>query len=83
MTDRREAADLSASTRFSGRRWLFLLAACALCWNAASPAGSGEVSLRASQVGYCPDDPKNAVAFATDDFDGTFRVLDADSGQAV
>ena len=40
-------------------------------------------SCAATQVGYCPGEPKSAVAFASGDFDRTFRVVEADSDQAV
>lgn len=83
MTCSRKGNDLSTLARFSGNGCLILLATYALCCNAARSAGGGELFLRASQVGYGPGDPKIAIAFAADDFAGTFRVLEADSGQAV
>ena len=64
---------------FDIRHSLFAVAVCGLCCGAHASAGAlgGEIALRASQVGYRPDDPKIAVAFANGEFDGTFRAVEA------
>lgn len=65
----------------SSRRASCILWIVVLCTG--NVAGGGEVFLRASQVGYRPDEPKIAVAFGKDGFDGPFRVVEADSDQTV
>jgi hypothetical protein len=62
------------------RWWLAVAVVGMLC---SSPAIAGEVFLRASQIGYRPDDSKTAVAVSRDAFEDTFRVIEVDSGRAV
>jgi hypothetical protein len=62
---------------------LAVVVAGVICSAVADAADAGEVFLRASQIGYRLDDPKTAVAFAHDDFDGRFLVVEAASGKTV
>ena len=60
---------------------LYLLAACLLF--SLTGLRADDVYLRASQIGYKPDDAKIAVAFGKTALPGTFTVANADDGKQV
>ncbi|MBI4659661.1 MAG: glycoside hydrolase family 9 protein [Verrucomicrobia bacterium] len=51
--------------------------------SSALATGTAQLFLRASQLGYCPADPKNAMAFGDGPLPEHFAVVDAASGKEV
>lgn len=82
-TPQRETIDMSTFTRPLAKWWLAGCVVWVFGWGMAARADEGEVHLRASQLGYHLGEPKIAVAFARDGFDGPIRVVEADSDTVV
>src|SRR6516164_907809 len=63
---------------------LLALILCALCFSSLAPGAQGEeVFLRASQVGYRPEDVKTAIAFSKTPLPGSFAIVAVDTHQVV
>ena len=63
---------------------LVALILCALCFGSLTPGTQGEeVFVRASQVGYRPEDIKTAIAFSKTSLPGSFAIVAVDTHQVV